>query len=235
MLQLTSLHSLQKSLDMLRSHRPAYTPRTGFVWPIVEPSSGDASAKKRTQDGETAPETQDTEDIPGARALANDSKRHQNNMLLFNAMRTTAVHARESFQLPSLPSDETVPETPVTATAGRSSVTPAPGPGGIATRAPSLAPVPQEPTKGPPGGGKKKKKSEFSQPQHVRSFGTELSSRPRDGYPASCRFLTARSLYALASGLPGPVVRMIQQLCPSHSHQGTLVGNHSCCGPCTFW
>ncbi|RPD63238.1 MED6-domain-containing protein [Lentinus tigrinus ALCF2SS1-6] len=155
---LTSLHSLQKSLDMLRSHRPAYTPRTGFVWPIVEPSSGDGSAKKRTQDGETAPETQDTEEITGTRGLAIDSKRQQNNMLLFNAMRTTAVHARESFQLPSVSAEDVVPETPVTATAGRSSVTPAPGPGGIATRAPSLAPVSQEPPKGPPGGGKKKKK-----------------------------------------------------------------------------
>ena len=162
MLQLTSLQSLQKSLDILRTHRPAYTPRTGFVWPIVEPSSGNSSAaKKRTQDGEPAPDTQETEEVAGTRGLAtasSDTKRQQNNMLLFNAMSTTAVHAHQSFQLPVLASEENVPETPAAATVGRSSVTPAPGPGGVATRAPSIAPTPQEAPKGPPGGGKKKKK-----------------------------------------------------------------------------
>ncbi|KAI0762677.1 MED6 mediator sub complex component-domain-containing protein, partial [Fomes fomentarius] len=160
---LTSLHSLQKSLDILRSHRPAYTPRTGFVWPIVEPPSGDAlAAKKRIQDGDAAaePQTQEPEDLPGARGLSaasSDAKRQQNNMLFLNAMRTTAVHARESFQLPALAPEEIVPETPA-ATVTRSSATPAPGPGGLATRASSIAPTPQEATKGPPGGGKKKKK-----------------------------------------------------------------------------
>ncbi|KAI0757299.1 MED6-domain-containing protein [Daedaleopsis nitida] len=163
---LTSLQSLQKSLDILRSHRPAYTPRTGFVWPIVEPSSGESSAKKRTQDGDAPAETQEAEDITNTRGLAaaasTDAKRQQNNMLLFNAMRTTAVHAHESFQLPVQPSEEVVPETPAAATAGRSSATPAPGPGGASTRAPtrapSIAPAPQEVAKGPSGGGKRKKK-----------------------------------------------------------------------------
>ena len=158
-------------MDILRTHRPAYTPRTGFVWPIVEPSSGDTAAKKRSHDVEasTEPGTQEAETLPDVRGIptaSTDAKRRQNNMLLFNAMRTTAVHAHESFQLPAAPSEESVPETPATATAGRSSVTPAPGPGGgIVTRAPSIAPVPQEPAKGPPGGGKKKKKSE---PRNVR-------------------------------------------------------------------
>ena len=158
--QLTSLHALQDSLDILRSHRPAYTPRTGFVWPIVEPSAGDSAGKKRAQDGESASlETQDGAGITSARGLAAaDSKRHQNNMLLFHAMRTTAAHAQESFQLPAAQPEDTVPETPLTATGGRSYVTPAPGPGGTATRAPSIAPTPQEFVKGPPGGGKKKKK-----------------------------------------------------------------------------
>lgn len=158
-LQLTSLQALQNSLDILRAHRPAYTPRTGFVWPIVEPSSSDSAAKKKAQDGEPALETQEAEGIASARGLAaGDTKRQQNNMLLLHAMRTTAAHAQESFQLPAGPSEETVPETPATATGGRSSVTPAPGPGGTATRAPSIAPTPQEFAKGPPGGGKKKKK-----------------------------------------------------------------------------
>ena len=159
--QLTSLQALQNTLDILRSHRPAYTPRTGFVWPIVEPSSGDSAGKKRAQDGEQALDTQEGEGASTARGLtAGDSKRQQNNMLLFHAIRTTAAHAQESFQLPAAPAEDTVPETPLTATGGRSSVTPAPGPGGTATRAPSIAPTLQEPvTKGPPGAGKKKKKS----------------------------------------------------------------------------
>ncbi|TBU34961.1 MED6-domain-containing protein [Dichomitus squalens] len=184
---LTSLHSLQKSLDILRAHRPAYTPRTGFAWPIVEPSSGDAAAKKRNMDVENAPETtQETEALSDARstpAAANDTKRQQNNMLLFNAMRTTAVHARESFQLPAVLSEETVPETPATATVGRSSVTPAPAPVGIATRAPSIAPTPQEPTKGPSGGGKKKKKSKAqgSRPPTVSQFRANIIARYRNG------------------------------------------------------
>ena len=180
MLQLTSLQSLQKSLDILRTHRPAYTPRTGFVWPIVEPSSGNSSAaKKRTQDGEPAPDTQETEEVAGTRGLAtasSDTKRQQNNMLLFNAMSTTAVHAHQSFQLPVLASEENVPETPAAATVGRSSVTPAPGPGGVATRAPSIAPTPQEAPKGPPGGGKKKKKRKC----HVGRVGHLELKPPRD-------------------------------------------------------
>ncbi|EIN13638.1 MED6-domain-containing protein, partial [Punctularia strigosozonata HHB-11173 SS5] len=31
---LTTVHSLQSSLDTLRRHRPAHAPRTGFIWPI---------------------------------------------------------------------------------------------------------------------------------------------------------------------------------------------------------
>ncbi|KAI0670187.1 MED6 mediator sub complex component-domain-containing protein [Trametes maxima] len=161
---LTSLHSLQKSLDTLRTHRPAYTPRTGFVWPIAEPPATDAAASKKraAAEGEPAAAAEEPRDLPGERSLAasaSDSKRQQNTMLLFNAMRTTAVHAHESFQLPAAASEEAVPETPATATAGRSSVTPAPVPRGATPKGPSNAPTPQEPpAKGPPGGGKKKKK-----------------------------------------------------------------------------
>ncbi|KAI0651570.1 MED6 mediator sub complex component-domain-containing protein [Trametes meyenii] len=161
---LTSLHSLQKSLDTLRTHRPAYTPRTGFVWPIAEPPATDAAASKKraAAEDEPAPAAEVPRDLPSERSLAasaTDSKRQQNTMLLFNAMRTTAVHAHESFQLPAAPSEEAVPETPATGTAGRSSVTPAPVPRGATPKGPSNAPTPQEPpAKGPPGGGKKKKK-----------------------------------------------------------------------------
>ncbi|KAI0639119.1 MED6 mediator sub complex component-domain-containing protein [Trametes polyzona] len=173
---LTSLHSLQKSLDTLRSHRPAYTPRTGFVWPIAEPPATDAAAagKKRTAEGESVPAAEEPEELSSSeRGLAAsatadtaaDSKRQQNTLLLLNAMRTTALHAHESFQLPAAPPEEPVPETPVTATAGRSSMTPAPVPRGTTPKGPSNAPTPQDPpARGPPGGGKKKKKRTLTMP-----------------------------------------------------------------------
>ncbi|OBZ79849.1 Mediator of RNA polymerase II transcription subunit 6 [Grifola frondosa] len=110
---LTTLHSLQKSLDILRSHRPAYTPRTGFVWPIVEPAE---TSKKRGRD-EDAGDAEDVEDLSGARKLPaspSDTKKHQNSMLLFNAMRTTAVHASASFTLPSVSSEGVAADTPGT-------------------------------------------------------------------------------------------------------------------------
>ena len=49
--QLTSLHALQSSLDVLRTHRPDFTPRTGFIWPIVDAPSADSLAKKRATEG----------------------------------------------------------------------------------------------------------------------------------------------------------------------------------------
>lgn len=235
MSQLTSLQSLQKSLDILRSHRPAYTPRTGFVWPIVEPPSGDASAaKKRVQDGDAAaePQTQEPEDLPGARGLSaasSDAKRQQNNMLFLNAMRTTAVHARESFQLPTLAPEEIVPETPA-ATVTRSSATPAPGPGGLATRASSIAPTPQEATKGPPGGGKKKKKRKFDTARWV--IGTQLSSRLRDGNPSIRASIVTQRM------MPSRRLLCLRHVCTSHqcTHEGyhfqrpcEVVGHHRRC------
>ena len=140
-------------------------------------------------------------------------------MLLLNAMRTTAVHAHQSFQLPAAPSEETVPETPATGTVGRSSVTPAPALGGVATRAPSIAPTPQEPVKGPPGGGKKKKKSEsriiqFHEPE------IELLFLYRDHYPSPTGTVNMQHALACccnpyrrtAYGLPLSVLSRIPRL-----------------------
>ncbi|KAI0823053.1 MED6-domain-containing protein [Trametes gibbosa] len=194
---LTSLHSLQRSLDTLRSQRPAYTPRTGFVWPIAEPpasTTDTATSKKRAAEGSPVPAAESSEVLPpedlastpssSERGLAaatgalesaessSSSRRQQNTMLLFNAMRTTALHAHESFQLPAAPSEEAVPETPATVTAGRLSATPAPVPRGTTPKGPSNAPTPQEPpARGPPGGGKKKKKSESCKRAQIISGG----------------------------------------------------------------
>ena len=172
-MQLTSLQSLQTSLDMLRQHRPAYTPRTGFAWPIKE---APAENKKRGAD----PEAQEAQ--PGEASLTDTSakrpassstpsKKRQNNMLLMNAMRTTAAHARQSFVLPTAASDSTIPGTPATGTAGRSSTTPAPS---VAQRAatPKIASAQAAPpetaaTKGQPPKKKRKRKSGPGHRQHA--------------------------------------------------------------------
>ncbi|EEB92403.1 hypothetical protein MPER_09092 [Moniliophthora perniciosa FA553] len=46
---LTSIYSIQTSLEALRTHRPDYTPRTGFVWPIIDPSLADDGNKKQNE------------------------------------------------------------------------------------------------------------------------------------------------------------------------------------------
>ncbi|CAL1696364.1 unnamed protein product [Somion occarium] len=161
---LTSLHSLQTSLDTLRSHRPAYTPRTGFVWPVMEASASE-DASKRGTDGELQ-KPEDPQSIVPKREKITVSdaarKRQQNNMLLWNAIRSTAVHATQSFTLPSSISEQTAPETPTAGTGTPSAATPAPIPARAATpKTASNAPTPGQevpPPKGPTGGGKKKKK-----------------------------------------------------------------------------
>lgn len=92
-------------------------------------------------------------DIPQEKR-ADVPKRQQNNLLLLNAMRTTAMHSKMSFSESSLAqnTESTEPDTPMTATM-RSSATPAPTP------QEAKASTSQEPpTRGPVGGGKKKKK-----------------------------------------------------------------------------
>ena len=173
--QLTSLQALQTSLDILRSHRPSYTPRTGFVWPIVE-SSDPSKRPEETNDG---PATQGAESQSQDRELSpSQSKRtkisnarQQNVMLLVNAMRTTALHATESFTLPTTAPFESTPAVPETQTPGAgpgptpgamsAAATPAPAPRGATPVGHKRAgsPLDREPTKGQPGAGKKKKRS----------------------------------------------------------------------------
>jgi len=122
---LTSLYSLESSLDILRKYKPDYTPRTGFAWPITETmeraaagvgSGGEANAnnagKKQTaaDDHHDAPSTTTPsggEPLPNAdpdlikklekeRALTHP-KKQQNTALLLNAMRTTAAHPFMTF------------------------------------------------------------------------------------------------------------------------------------------
>ncbi|KAI0702437.1 MED6 mediator sub complex component-domain-containing protein [Cytidiella melzeri] len=166
---LTSLHSLQNSLDLLRQNRPAYTPRTGFVWPIKEASTADE--KKRDAEDEPAI-TQSSEalltEMPAKKKVlvsSDSAKKRQNNMLLMNAMRTTAIHASQSFSLPTAISESNVPDTPVTVSAGRSSATPAPSsqvnPSTKSAGGPSAS-ISQESISKPSTGPSKKKKKRAS-------------------------------------------------------------------------
>ncbi|KJA26050.1 hypothetical protein HYPSUDRAFT_64261 [Hypholoma sublateritium FD-334 SS-4] len=149
---LTSLSALQSSLDSLRKHRPDYTPRTGFVWPITDPTLSEETSKKGAEAESTLMDATGDPQVPPEKR-ADAPKRQKNNMLLLNAMRTTAAHSEMSFTASSvaLPA-ENEPDTPVTTTI-RSSATPAPIP-----QESSRALVYQDGPKGLPGAGKKKKK-----------------------------------------------------------------------------
>ncbi|KIK99765.1 hypothetical protein PAXRUDRAFT_822377 [Paxillus rubicundulus Ve08.2h10] len=166
---LTSLHSLQLSLDVLRKYRPDYTPRTGFVWPIVDTSLPDDANKNRSSDemlpssggpshgDPSTPVSQKQKSHTGA----SGPKKQQNNTLMLLAMRTTAMHSSVASPFRTMAPDVEAPDTPTTGFVQRISVTPAPpATRGATPKAPSTAPIPQDiaPTKGTVGGGKKKKK-----------------------------------------------------------------------------
>ncbi|KAF8905429.1 MED6-domain-containing protein [Gymnopilus junonius] len=148
---LTSVSALQNSLDILRKHRPDYTPRSGFVWPITDPSVIEAQNKRESEasvdaEADSAVPQEKRSGIP---------KRQQNNMLLMHAMNTTAAHLKVSLATSSATQnlENTAAETPVTTTI-RSSVTPAP----MQLETGLKVATPQEATKGPAAGGKKRKK-----------------------------------------------------------------------------
>ncbi|KAJ4499058.1 MED6 mediator sub complex component-domain-containing protein [Lentinula lateritia] len=148
---LTSLYSIQSTLDSLRTHRPDYTPRTGFVWPIVDPSvAEDAGKKQDTSTNEVggmsqAPTKQD------ATASLGVPKRPQNNALLMNAMHATAAHSSASLaSLALAPTVESLLPDPAASSASRMSATPAP----VVSRVATPKPIHQEPPpKSAPGGG----------------------------------------------------------------------------------
>ncbi|TFK57506.1 MED6-domain-containing protein [Heliocybe sulcata] len=161
---LTTVNALQSSLDTLRKHRPDYTPRTGFIWPIVDPSLSEESGGKRGDEDPLEPDQSQDLNASSASVKRRAANKLQNNMLMYNAMRTTAAHtnatAAARVQVPP-PISESVPETPVT----RSSATPAPTmerdqgkPASIVASQETAA------IKGVPGAGKKKKKRLRGQP-----------------------------------------------------------------------
>lgn len=124
----------------------------------MDPSLSDEASKTRKQDSDaTVPEQ---ENLAGeADKRSRNTKREQNDMLLMNAMRTTAAHSKLSFTpITAEAADTGAVETPAPAQP-RSSSTPAPGSQEMVIKgSASSVSQSQEPSKGPTGGGKKKKK-----------------------------------------------------------------------------
>ncbi|KZS93080.1 MED6-domain-containing protein [Sistotremastrum niveocremeum HHB9708] len=92
---LTAVHSLQSSLDILRSYRPDYTPRTGFAWPIVEDAKSVGGGSVRTDDVRN--ERTDGERQRRSKPGPDAPRKRENLTFLLNAMQTTAVHSNASF------------------------------------------------------------------------------------------------------------------------------------------
>ncbi|TDL28788.1 MED6-domain-containing protein [Rickenella mellea] len=148
---LTSLHSLQSSLDTLRAHRPDFTPRSGFAWPIMEPPSP-GSANEKLATGMDLDDSQHHTQAPGLKSDLQSIKKQQNLIPLFNAMRTTAAHSNKTF---ALRASEIM--GPADAAPTLSSATPVPTRDGTpktTVHTPSIEPS----VKAPTGAGKKKKK-----------------------------------------------------------------------------
>lgn len=91
----------------------------------------------------------------------NGTNKQQNNMLLLNAMRTTAMHSKTSFSTHGLENGPEIGTTEIVDAGARSSATPTPaGTQSTTPKGVTNPPTPQEPpAKGPPGAGKKKRKS----------------------------------------------------------------------------
>lgn len=167
---LTSLYSLESSLDILRKYKPDYTPRTGFAWPIAETTqekTGDAN-KKQTEDstGAAAAASLPDTDPELIKKLEKEElahpKKQQNTMLLLNAMRTTAAHSFRTFhEREAAAATAAAPSEAGAAPEGqRSSATPAPAPitsqsAGSQSSGPSAS---QDSAKSIVGTAKKKKK-----------------------------------------------------------------------------
>ena len=103
-------------------------PRTGFVWPIMEPEvTAESGPDQQTEKHKDTDEGTST-------TSASNSRKHQNHLLLFNAMRTTAAHASTTFTnatrpvVDQPPATEPVPQEPTVERARSVSVSATPAP-----------------------------------------------------------------------------------------------------------
>ena len=171
-------------MDILRKHRPDYTPRTGFTWPISDPSTVTDGRIQKTRESEASGQShnldQDEERGPegGSSSLqpshdkrgvdsstSSNSRRQQNTMLLMNAMKTTAAHSSKmnlmSFtqtatsQIQNLQSPK---EFVVEQQQHHQQVDSGTPIAASTIRSSATPETIQDGTKGPPTGGKKKKK-----------------------------------------------------------------------------
>jgi mediator of RNA polymerase II transcription subunit 6 len=101
-------------------------PRTGFVWPIMEPEATGPGSDQQSEKRKGADET--------GTASSSSSRKQQNHFLLFNAMRTTAAHSSATFVNNTRPvadpppATETAPLETVVERARSVSVAPTPAP-----------------------------------------------------------------------------------------------------------
>ncbi|KIJ45572.1 hypothetical protein M422DRAFT_29698 [Sphaerobolus stellatus SS14] len=125
---LATLSSLQSSLGTLLSHKPDFTPRTGFVWPIAHAKAPTDDAEAALNKSQVAPEQPTVNDIssPAKRRQMAMPKKHENATLLFYAMRTTAAEKQQSPE-PQLPIPAPSATEPPQSAAG-SPETPGPSP-----------------------------------------------------------------------------------------------------------
>jgi len=171
---LTSLYSLESSLDILRKYKPDYTPRTGFAWPITETTTQEKTSdanKKQTEDSTGAGAA--AASLPDAdpelikklekERSSTPQKKQQNTTLLFNAMRTTAAHSFRTFherEAAAAVAAAAPSEVGAAPEGQRSSATPAPAPiasqsAGSQSSGPSVS---QDSAKSIVGTAKRKKK-----------------------------------------------------------------------------
>ena len=176
----------------------------------MDPSLTDDISKKRGADEElSSRDDQRDTPIPSAKrklgSVLNVPKKQQNNMLLLNAMKTTAIHSNTSFSSHALETgiESAATESIHAASGVRSSTTPVPAatrggtPKGVAS-----APTPQEAAvKAPAGGGKKKRKRE----QIVAVIGAHGLITISQGLPfesrmirATCGYVTDQTLMCVA-------------------------------------
>jgi len=95
---LTTLNALQSSLETLRKFRPEFAPRTGFVWPIVDDQPATNVNKSGTRAQSLAPSNEPTLEYrqeTGEKPTKKE-KKHENFMLMLNAMNTTAAYMKKS-------------------------------------------------------------------------------------------------------------------------------------------
>ncbi|KAH7104342.1 MED6-domain-containing protein [Auriculariales sp. MPI-PUGE-AT-0066] len=132
---LTTLHSLEASLETVRSHRPTFAPRFGFVWPVV-----DTGAKTEAQRKAAAARASTTEpSTPGpvaqvatpdttataapqpvtTNAAAVVTKKAVNSGPLWLAMTTTAAHARATMPALTMVSPNMPGEPPAVSDAAK--------------------------------------------------------------------------------------------------------------------